>query len=214
MHARFVAPVYDGERVAVIAEPVAGGDDEIAVTLAVRNESGVMCATGEARMPARPVELAEFPQPVVGSGPPRESPPTASPETLAPGTVLTLAPYVFDAHRSAAYLADVRDDLALYRDACIAHPGWIVRHANSVLRANVSLGPWIHVESATRHLGLVRDGDCVRTAAVVTREWEHKGHRFVELDVAVSTVDGPVARIRHIAIYRPRPASPAGRPPL
>jgi hypothetical protein len=39
----------------------------------------------------------------------------------------------------------------------------------------------------------------------VTREWEHKGHRFVELDVGL-LADGerPVAQMIHTAIYRPR----------
>ena len=41
-------------------------------------------------------------------------------------------------------------------------------------------------------------------ARIVTEEWEHKGHRFVRLDV-LHTADGrPVARTDHTAIYRPR----------
>jgi hypothetical protein len=56
----------------------------------------------------------------------------------------------------------------------------------------------------TQHHALVRDGATVQTRALVTREWEHKGHRFVELDVAV-LADGEVAhRVTHTAIYQPR----------
>ena len=41
--------------------------------------------------------------------------------------------------------------------------------------------------------------------AVVTANYERKGHRFVELDVLVSAGQKtPIARIGHIAIYRPR----------
>jgi hypothetical protein len=59
----------------------------------------------------------------------------------------------------------------------------------------------------TQHHGLVRDGQVVQTRALVSREWEHKGHRFVELDVAV-LADGEVAhRITHTAIYQPRQAT-------
>ena len=50
----------------------------------------------------------------------------------------------------------------------------------------------------------VEDGQEVGCRAVVTEEWEHKGHRFVRLDV-LHTADGrPVARTDHTAIYRPR----------
>ena len=86
----------------------------------------------------------------------------------------------------------------------MAHPGFLLRDANFVLAQNVRLGPWIHVESVTRHHALVRDGQVIQTRALVTREGEHKGHRFVELAVAV-LADGEVAhRITHTAIYAPR----------
>ena len=42
--------------------------------------------------------------------------------------------------------------------------------------------------------------------AVVTNEWERKGHGFVELDVVHLADTRPVARTRHTAIYRPRGA--------
>ena len=121
------------------------------------------------------------------------------------GTPLRLPAHRFRAAEAGAYLADVREDLPLYEDARVAHPGWLLRDANHVLGSNVRLGPWIHVESRVRHLSLVRDGDAVEARAVVTREWEHKGHRFVELDVGL-LADGerPVAHVIHTAIYRPR----------
>ena len=55
-----------------------------------------------------------------------------------------------------------------------------------------------------QHLAPVEDGQLVGCRAIVTEEWEHKGHRFVRLDV-LHTADGePVARTDHTAIYRPR----------
>ena len=36
---------------------------------------------------------------------------------------------------------------------------WPARCGNEILRANVTLPPWIHVETRTRHLGPVRDGE-------------------------------------------------------
>jgi hypothetical protein len=46
---------------------------------------------------------------------------------------------------------------------------------------------------------------------VVTANYERKVHRFVDLDVLVyANSDSPVARIEHIAIYRPRQVAQAG----
>ncbi len=105
---------------------------------------------------------------------------------------------------SGDYLIEVRETLPLYTEDGVAHPGWILRDANYVLSANVRLGPWIHVESAVQHFALVRDGDEVSARAVVTDEWERKGHRFVTLDVLHLASSRPVARTTHTAIYRPR----------
>jgi hypothetical protein len=175
------------------------------MSVEVRNGAGDLCATGSAELGGG----VAAPDAVRPGGEPASEPPAASPESLAVGTELTLATHRFHAERATEYLADIREDLALYAEAKVAHPGWLLRDANYVLSSNVVLGPWIHVESAVRHQGLVLDGDTVGATAGVTKEWEHKGHRFVELDVQlVANADRPIARIVHTAIYRPRP--PAG----
>jgi len=46
----------------------------------------------------------------------------------------------------------------------------------------------------------------VAARALVTGEWDHKGHRFVELDVLHLAGGRPVARTAHTAIYIPRGA--------
>jgi acyl dehydratase len=203
MRARFLSPVYDGRTVVVTGGEPTSTPTGPTLAIEVRADYGTLCATGEAGLPDPG-----------GDGPsastwpdvaPAARPPEASPESLAPGTPLRLPAHRFRAAEAGAYLADVREDLPLYEDAHVAHPGWLLRDANHVLGSNVRLGPWIHVESRVRHLSLVRDGDAVEARAVVTREWEHKGHRFVELDVGL-LADGerPVAQVIHTAIYRPR----------
>ncbi|MGK2947068.1 MAG: hypothetical protein ACSLFP_00710, partial [Acidimicrobiales bacterium] len=195
MQARFHQPVYDGATVTV-----SPGDDG---RLTLRDESATTCAEASAAL-GQPVD-----PPAAGDWPAVDQvddPPPAAPETLAPGTAFGLAPHRFHAGRAGEYLADVREDLALYADEGIAHPGWILRDANYVLSHNVRLGPWIHVSSAVQHLGLVHDGAEVSTRALVTEEWEHKGHRFVRLDVLHLANGSPVARTDHTAIYRPRGA--------
>lgn len=203
MQARFLAPVYEGQTVVVVAgEPTTGAAGPT-MAIELRAADRTVCATGEAGLPGAdgdPPPLSTWP---VGAQ--AVDPPEASPKSLAPGTALRLAGHRFHTDQAGDYLADVSEDLPLYRDAGVAHPGWLLRDANHVLSANVRMGPWIHVESRVRHHSLVRDGATVEARAVVTREWSNKGHRFVELDVG-HLADGEriVARVSHTAIYRPR----------
>jgi len=210
LRARLLSPVYEGDDVVVApGGPVVGADGGTTVALEVRNAAGTVCATGEAGLPA-----PEAPAGGDGDAPPPDhwaavpaaaTPPSASPEALAPGTPLALPAHRFDADRAGEYLDDVGETLPLYRDRRVAHPGWLLRDANYVLSHNVVLGPWIHVESVVRHHAPVLDGDPVETRATVTREWEHKGHRFVALDVGIfGGQDRLAAQVAHTAIYRPR----------
>ncbi|HYD10224.1 MAG TPA: hypothetical protein VEA78_08980, partial [Acidimicrobiales bacterium] len=165
-----------------------------------RNERGDLCATGSAALPGDPIEPPEATLwPDIAQAKDR---PPASPLSLTVGTAFGLAPHGYHAAKAGEYLDAIRETLPLY--AGLAHPGWLLRDANYVLASNVALGPWIHVESITQHHAAVRDGQVVSTRALVTREWEHKGHRFVELDVAVLADDAVAARISHTAIYAPR----------
>ena len=67
----------------------------------------------------------------------------------------------------------------------LVHPGTILYIGNWVLRHNVVLGPWMHVGSTVQHFAAARVGDELSAYAVVTANYERKGHRFVELDVLV-----------------------------
>ena len=98
VRARFGHPVYDGRRVEVL--PRTGG------VLEVRDGDGVVCATGEADLPAT---APEPPDP--GDWPDVDQvvePPAAAPETLVPGTAFGLAPHRFHAEHAGTYLDDVR----------------------------------------------------------------------------------------------------------
>ncbi len=193
MAARFVTPVYDGHEVTVSAT---WAGDDLALTV---SDAGAPCATGRA---GRVPPTTERPAPPAADRP--ATPPPASAAVLRPGTVMGTIVEDFDAGEHARYLTDVRETLALYTTERIAHPGWLLRFANSALARNVVLGPWIHVSSELALLGTVHDGETVEARAVVLDEFEKKGHRFVTLDVAVSADARPVQRITHTAIYQPR----------
>ena len=196
---RLVTPVYDGHTVKVTG--TWAGDDDHELDLAV-TDGAATCASGRAGRDPQP---SDRPEPPAAELPP--DPPPASPKVLRPGTVLGSVTDTFDAAAHRAYLADVRETLALYADDGIAHPGWVLRFANQALSRNVVLGPWIHVSSEIALLGAVQDGERVEARSVVLDEFERKGHRFVTLDVAISTDGRPVQRVTHTAIHTPRRAS-------
>jgi len=200
MSARFLHPVYDGDEVVVTGAPLVGAVD---ASLELRDPTGELCASATASLP--PVDAE---RPAVHSVPRGALPsarPRASATSLAPGRVLGSLVAGFHADRADAYLGDVRERSPLYRDERVAHPGWLLRFANSILVANVELGPWIHVSSDVTHHAVVHDGQRVETRARVIDEYERKGHRFVELDVLL-VADGTTSAMRshHTAIYEPR----------
>ena len=207
MRARFGKPVYDGGAVTVV--PVE--QDDRWARLELRDATGEVCATAEAALADgahRGEPAASWPD--VQQRELDERPP-ASASSLVPGTAFGLEPHRFLADRAVEYLDAVRETLPLYRDEAAAHPGWLLRDANYVLARNVRLGPWIHVESIATHHRLVRDGETVSTRATVTREWEHKGHRFVTLDVAVLAGSELAVHVEHTAIHTPRQVSASSR---
>jgi acyl dehydratase len=204
MGARFLAPVYAGEEVVVVAGEVGPSPAGHRMALELRGPDGTVRASGEAQLPEDTVPPR--PRGDWAAVDQADDPPDASPACLAAGTAFALATHGFHADNAVEYLAEIGESLPLYTDHGVAHPGWLLRDANRVLSANVRLGPWIHVESVVQHHSVVHDGDVVHARATVTREWEHKGHRFVELDVGLLTGDDRVvAQVVHTAIYRPRP---------
>jgi hypothetical protein len=205
MTARFVVPVYEGDATTVEFDDAGTG------ALAVRNREGDTCATGGAGWADASLEapkVADFPEaplPAPGDRPP------ASPESLAVGTVLGSMGHRFHAGRAGEYLDLVADDLPLWRDAGIAHPGYLMLFANYILSSNVKLGPWIHVESTATHYSAVTDGEEWSIRGHVIGNHERKGHKFVDLDLLVvasgdthgDSAARPVMAVRHTAIYEP-----------
>jgi acyl dehydratase len=197
MNARFVHPVYDGERATVNEE------------LSVIDPRGHVCAMAEAGLPSADSAPGAGPSlDAYGTGvlPSKAERPPASPEAFAAQPVLGAIRSEFKAETAAAHVSSVRESgLAMYEGAePVAHPGWILRRANEVLSLNVVLGPWMHVESRVQNFGVVRAGDVMETRANVADVFERKGHKFVALDVVMVVDARVVTRVEHVSIYEPR----------
>jgi MaoC like domain len=195
---RFIKPVYDGDLVQVTANETASG-------LELRLESrGELCATGHAALPSPQPAPSAFSEAPLPPDPPIERPP-ADEATLPVGRWFAIHPFRMSAADGCNYLSDVRENLPLYAEQGLVHPGMILHIGNWALRHNALLGPWMHVGSQIEHFSAASIGDELSARALITDNYEQKGHRFVALDVLVyANCATPVARIAHTAIYRPR----------
>ncbi len=200
IEARFVLPIYDGAE--TVVDAALDGRDLMRVTAESRGQT---CGEATARMgdtepPPRWNEVEQWPEP-----PPEQARPPADPESLAVGTVLGV---VRDAPAGAdqpEYLADVREDLAIYREQRLVHPGFLLRRANTVLTRHVRLGPWLHVASRIWNRRALKIDEPFATRATVLANYERKGHLFVELGATIAASDDePICHVHHTAIYRPR----------
>ena len=195
--ARFGKPVYEGDIAEITAEP-----DKDSLDLAVHS-GGVLCATGRAALPVSlpPAPLLADYQRVE----PRAHRPVADENTLPVGGWLAMPPMLVSPEYHAQDLLDVREADPLYAREGIVHPHTVLRCCNWALTHNVILPAWIHMGSAVRNLGLAYVGDTLNVRARITKNYEHKGHKWIELDCLVVTNEAtPVAQVTHTAIYRPR----------
>lgn len=194
--ARFGKPVYEGDIAEITAAENAGGLD-LTVT-----SNGILCATGHAALPSAVTvpSVADF-KPV----PTRATRVTADERSLAIGDWLGMNPLSITPEYHAQDLADTRETAPIYGAEGIVHPGTILRCCNWALTHNVILPAWMHMGSTVQNLGLARVGDTLNVRAQVTKNYVHKGHKWVEIDaLVVANETAPIARVTHIAIYLPR----------
>jgi acyl dehydratase len=195
--ARFGKPVYEGD----IAE-ISAVDDAEGMSLRVDSD-GVLCATGRAALPetaAAAVDLSDF-----RSVPARSRRAAADEQTLKIGDWLGMNPLTVTQEYQTQDIADTRETGPIYLREGIVHSGTVLRCCNWALSHNVILPAWMHMGSTVQNLGAALVGDTLNVRARVTKNYEHKGHKWVEIDALVVANEArPIARVTHIAIYRPR----------
>jgi len=203
MSVRLLKPFYEGDRVSVHAQVTESGASGAALTVEALNQGGDICAVGMATLGDAAVQpdVGDFPEaPLPATRPP------ASPGAFATPVLGSLSETWDAGAPTALFLDEIADDHALYRGTgAVAHSGYLIRKANTILAANVVLGPWIHASSTVRHFSLVRHGERLSTRGRVTNVFDKSGHRFVELDVLiVAEGSRPVMLVHHTAIYQVR----------
>ena len=195
--AKFGKPVYENDIAEIIAVEDADG-----MALTVQSQ-GVLCATGRAALPSNqptPPALSDF-----KAVAPRTNRAPADETSLQIGTWLGMTPLPITEQFHAQDLADIRETDPIYTRERIVHTGTIIRCCNWALSHNVILPAWIHMGSTVQNLGIAHVGDTLNVRAKITKNYEHKGHKWVELDaMVVANETTPIIRATHIAIYRPR----------
>jgi acyl dehydratase len=204
MKAKFINPVYDGERVEIRCRPLP--DRPAATAIEALNPTGRVCALGSAgcdRDDSPLPDPADFDTRPVPT-PEDRLPPAAA--FLTPGLRLGSVPVAPDpASPEDAYFERLRED----RELCLGgaarlHPAFLAHIANRVVHRNIAVGPWIHTESFVRHLAPLRHGSSYEMRGRVAESFQKRGHEYVRLDLAVfDSADNPVAHLLHTAIVRP-----------
>jgi acyl dehydratase len=206
---RFVKPVMDGEEVLaaghVTAREAQGVKADLTVSTALTGACAVATASLAAGSPT-PVNLSLYPAAPL----PTERPPVSR-EHLRGLDHLGTPVIACGAAEATEYLERIGESSPAYRGPGGAvHPAFYLHLANRALSLNVRLGPWIHVSSTVRHLGLARIGETLAARGRVRSLFEKKSREYVELDLVIVAGDRarPVAQILHTAIYRiPSPSA-------
>jgi acyl dehydratase len=195
--ARFGKPVYEGDIAEISALENANG-----MSLQV-SSGGVLCATGRADLPeGAPTtpNVADFKAVAA-----RTHRAAADEQSLKVGDWLGMNPLTITPDYQTQDIADTRESDPLYLTDGIVHSGTVLRCCNWALSHNVILPAWMHMGSTVQNHGVARVGDTLNVRARVTKNYEHKGHKWVEIDaLVVANEVTPIARVTHIAIYRPR----------
>jgi hypothetical protein len=200
MSAKFIKPVYDGEKVQARAR--VEHDDSIELGLELFNQSGNLCAIGSAGLP----DSSTAPDPnEYGFRAPAQLRP-ASIASFSIGDALGSFEFDLDLNgEMTKFLDNVAEASPIYDSTC--HPAFWIAQANEILMRNIALGPWIHTASDARHYAIARDGERLSLRGRVIDLYERHGHELIVADLGLfGENDRPVAHIKHTAIIKLREA--------
>jgi hypothetical protein len=198
MSAKFLKPVYDGEKVQ--ARAAITHNDPIELKLELINQSGELCAIGSAGLPnsSPTLDPDDYPFRALTQLWP------ASIASLSIGD--TLGPVEFNLDMKGEmpkFLDNVVETSPIYDSIC--HPAFWIAQANEILMRNIALGPWIHTASDARHYRAARDGERLSLRGRVMDLYERRGHELAVVDLGLFGENGrPVAQIKHTAIIKLR----------
>ncbi|MEM9406987.1 MAG: hypothetical protein AAGA81_13200 [Acidobacteriota bacterium] len=198
IEAKFLRPTYDGDDVRAVAR-----SDGEELVLELLDSKAQLCAVGKAR---RGVDESDAPAFAPAPLPEPRWPPVAA-EVPVGKAVGSLELGGLAAESPSGVIDRYRDDHPRYapdHEDLRLHPAFFPDQANTLLAANVALGPWIHTESRLRFLAPPSPADDLRLQGVIASATERRGHEMVTLELEATTAGHVVARLTHTAIVKPR----------
>ena len=197
---RFSKPAYEGELLSINT----ADDGDGSHVLTCLNAQGVELARMSASMQAQ--SALPDPRGEIAPAPPLPERPTVSWDLMEVGKPFPALAWTPTREENITWCNESRDTLALYQEgaAPLLHPGLILRQANFVLRKRFIIPAWIHAASRIRFFESLRVGPAYEVRAIPEEKWNHKGHEFVRLHVAIRCGQRTVAEVAHTAIFRPR----------
>lgn len=203
MTAKFIKPVYHGEKVVVKAR--VAGVDPVRLTLMAENAAGELCAIGEASYTDRKpgMDITRY---TLAPPPDRAKRLAASLKVLKKNRPLGAVVLRFNQPDwTTDFLRDVVENHPVYsRPEVTWHPAVLPALANRVLVENIDLGPWIHTDSDVDHHALpARDEEVVIRSRII-HAYEKRGHEIITIE-ALFTGHGDrmLALMTHTAIVKP-----------
>ncbi|MBO0724108.1 MAG: MaoC family dehydratase [Blastocatellia bacterium] len=200
MSAKFIKPVYDGEKVQ--ARATIAHSDPAELKLELINQSGELCAIGSASLPDSSAALNPDAYPF------RALAQAWTPSIASFSIGDALGSFEFDLDMKGEmpkFLDNVVESSPIYDSIC--HPAFWIAQANEILMRNITLGPWIHTASDARHKAMARDGERLSLRGRVIDLYERRGHELVVVDLGLFGETGrTVAHIKHTAIIKLREA--------
>ncbi len=200
MGARFLRPVYNGDRILFRVGMLEGGAAMRRAEVSVINEDGAEVASGWVGLPdAAPVvpDISAFtliPRP--------EAPPVVSVGSLHPDTPLTTANRVLTQSDFEASLRSFGESEAFYESEDIVHSGCIMRLAMGDAHNSFRFpSPVVLTDIETQHFAQVRPGQRLATVGRVAQVYQRKGKHYLETEEFLLADGLLVARFVRTQIY-------------
>jgi len=217
LHARFVRPAYDGERLAVRATAARRDGDDVTLACRVENERGAACVEAEASCAVgdAPPERAPWRRGIPAPRPVRLVPggglPPLDPDAFVIGEELMPLTYRVTPDESMAWAAQMDDQSSWYREASpfggapIVHPAFFARDPIELLRHNFAYKATIHAETDLAYQHVAWPERDYTVYGYIADVYERKDSSYVVIQTLTVDHDGrEIARNRHTSIVRLR----------
>lgn len=198
---RFLKPAYDEELLTIASEPQDSAAGQRHYLTTASNPSGELLARLESWNPPQLPPLNPLANaPVQTSGTTRAE--------IAWDLIHieeTLSEYLWqpDIADNELQAQTQRDPSSLYGGADgFIHPRYLLDTCNKTLMRLFILPAWIHTGSRLVLRQALHVGQSIQVRAVPIRKWEHKGHQFITLYVAMLVAGAVAVEVEHTAIFR------------